>query len=87
MAPQFKSPDPSKFDYEAYKKYIEEKLPVESPQMFGMHPNAEIGYLTLQCETLFDTILSITAGAGGSGVGSKDDVIMNLITDFKTRAP
>jgi dynein heavy chain len=31
LAPLFKSPDPSKFDYEAYKKYIEEKLPVESP--------------------------------------------------------
>ena len=55
--------------------------------MFGMHPNAEIGYLTLQCETLFDTILSITAGGSGGGGGSKDDVIMNLITDFKTRAP
>ena len=55
--------------------------------MFGMHPNAEIGYLTLQCEDLFDIILSITAGGGGGGGGSKDDTIMNLITDFKTRAP
>ena len=27
----FKSPDPSKFDYEAYRKYIEEKLPIEAP--------------------------------------------------------
>ena len=52
-----------------------------------MHPNAEIGYLTLQCETIFDTILSITAGGGGGGGGSKDDMIMNLINDFKTRAP
>lgn len=50
LAPLFKSPDPSRFDYEAYKKYIEEKLPVESPPMFGMHPNAEIGYLTQTCE-------------------------------------
>lgn len=83
----FKSPDPNKLDYEGYRKYIEEKLPAEVPQMFGMHPNAEIGYLTLQCETLFDTILSITAGGSGGGGGSKDDVIMNLITDFKTRAP
>lgn len=83
----FKSPDPNKLDYEGYRKYIEEKLPAEVPQMFGMHPNAEIGYLTLQCETLFDTILSITAGGSGGGGGSKDDAIMNLITDFKTRAP
>ena len=45
-APGFKSPDPAKFDREAYRKYIEEKLPIESPNMFGLHPNAEIGYLT-----------------------------------------
>jgi len=46
LAPGFKSPDPVKFDREAYRKYIEEKLPPEIPQMFGLHPNAEIGYLT-----------------------------------------
>lgn len=45
----FKNPDPSKLDYEGYRKYIEEKLPPEVPQVFGMHPNAEIGYLTATC--------------------------------------
>ena len=54
--------------------------------MFGMHPNAEIGYLTLQCETIFDTILSIEGGSGGAG-GSADDAIMNLILDLKGRTP
>ena len=54
--------------------------------MFGMHPNAEIGYLTLQCETIFDTILSIQGGSGGSA-GSKDDLVMGLLTDFKNRTP
>ncbi len=54
--------------------------------MFGMHPNAEIGYLTLQCETLFDTILSIEGGTGGAG-GNKDDQTLAIIADFKTRAP
>lgn len=51
-----------------------------------MHPNAEIGYLTLQCESIFDTILSIQGGSGGAG-GSKDDMTMSLIADFKSRAP
>jgi dynein heavy chain len=68
----FKSPDPAKLDYEGYRKYIEEKVPPEVPQMFGMHPNAEIGYLTLQCETLFDTILEVEGGSGGGGGGNKD---------------
>jgi len=51
--PGFKSPDPMKFDREKYSNHIETALPVEVPQMFGLHPNAEIGYLTTQAETLF----------------------------------
>lgn len=46
LAHQFKSPDPNKADFEFYKNYIETKLPIESPGMFGLHANAEIGYLT-----------------------------------------
>lgn len=65
LAPLFKSPDAAKFDYEAYKKYIEEKLPIESPLLFGMHPNAEIGYLTIMCDTLFSTIQEVQGGSGG----------------------
>lgn len=38
-------PDPNKFAFEDYVKYIE-KLPTESPMMFGMHNNAEINFLT-----------------------------------------
>lgn len=59
LGPNFKSPDPAKFDYEAYRTYIETKLPIESPQMFGMHANAEIGYLTSMCDSLFGTILEV----------------------------
>lgn len=53
MAPGFKSPDPLKFDRSRYEEYIEKNLPAEIPQMFGLHPNAEIGYLTTQAEALF----------------------------------
>ncbi|KAF4714129.1 Dynein heavy chain 11, axonemal, partial [Perkinsus olseni] len=48
LAPGFKSPDANKLDYLAYTKYIDERMPPEAPQMFGLHPNAEIGYLTTQ---------------------------------------
>lgn len=46
LAPGFKIPDAAKFDYDKYKNFIETALPAEAPVMFGMHPNAEIGYLT-----------------------------------------
>ena len=37
--------DPNKNQFDDYVKYID-KLPNESPLMFGMHSNAEINYLT-----------------------------------------
>lgn len=85
LAPGFKSPDPLKFDREAYRKYIEEKLPIEQPQMFGLHPNAEIGYLTTTSETLFMTILSVQGGS--SSGGGEDDKIKNLIVSFTASLP
>jgi len=42
----FRAPDPAKFERANYVAYVEEKLPPEVPAMFGLHANAEIGYLT-----------------------------------------
>lgn len=55
----FKSPIPNKFDREKYVQYVEKELPAESPQMFGLHPNAEIGYNTAAGDALFEQILLI----------------------------
>jgi dynein heavy chain len=85
LAPGFKSPDPLKFDREAYRKYIEEKLPAEQPQMFGLHPNAEIGYLTTQSETLFATIMSVQGGSGAGG--SDDSKVKQIIISFLQQLP
>jgi dynein heavy chain, axonemal len=85
MQPGFRSPDPLKFDREAYRKYIEEKLPAEEPKMFGLHPNAEIGYLTTQGETLFFTIASVSGGtSSGAGDNSK---VKGFITQFLEQLP
>lgn len=35
--------------------------------MFWMHPNAEIGYLTTMCDTLFSTILEVQGGGSTGG--------------------
>ena len=84
----FKSPDPAKFDREAYRKYVEEKLPQEAPQMFGLHPNAEIGYLTTQGETLFEFILAVQGGGSGGGGGrKKEDIVKDFIRKFLEQLP
>ncbi|KAI1242776.1 hypothetical protein IHE44_0000324, partial [Lamprotornis superbus] len=37
---------PTKSDYDGYSKYIAEMLPSESPVLYGLHPDAEMGFLT-----------------------------------------
>lgn len=75
LAPGFVSPNVRLSQYEDYRDEIEHKLPMEAPQLFGMHPNAEIGYLSTSTDSLFSTIIEIAgtggiSGGGGSGNGS-----------------
>lgn len=35
--------------------------------MFGLHPNAEINYLTSMCDSVFNTIMNISGKVGGEG--------------------
>ncbi|CAL1157217.1 unnamed protein product [Cladocopium goreaui] len=60
LAPGFKSPDASKLEYTAYQKFIEERFPPEMPQLFGLHPNAEIGFLTSQGINIFKTVQMVS---------------------------
>lgn len=53
--------------------------------MFGLHPNAEIGYLTLQTETLFSTIQSVSGG--GAGGGGSDAVVKEMINTILSTLP
>jgi dynein heavy chain len=43
------TPSPSS----GYHQYIEDALPDESPTLYGLHSNAEIGFLTATSERLF----------------------------------
>lgn len=73
LAPHFKNPDPHKFNYDKYVNFIEEGLPQETPAVYGMHTNAEIGYLNNQCSDLLSTILEVQAGSVGAGGKGGDE--------------
>ena len=76
LAPGFAIPP--NMDYNGYHVYIDEQLPPESPNLYGLHPNAEIGFLTATSENLFKTILELqprdSAGAGGGGQTREEKV-------------
>ena len=79
LAPGF--PVPSNSDYKGYHTYIDEVLPPESPYLYGLHPNAEIGFLTATSDNLFKTVLEMQprdAGGGEGGGGTREEKVCYL---------
>jgi len=84
----FPAPSPTELDYEGYRNYIETDMVPEAPPLFGLHPNAEIGYLTVTANTLCDTILQMSgASSGGDGSGDSSSKVQSVMTDLLERLP
>ena len=75
-APGFTAPPNT--DYNGYRAYVDESLPPESPYLYGLHPNAEIGFLTQTSDEMFRTVLEMqprdTSGAGSAGATREERV-------------
>ncbi|XP_025057963.1 dynein heavy chain 9, axonemal [Alligator sinensis] len=91
LAPGF--PLPGNMDYNSYHQYIDDVLPAESPYLYGLHPNAEIGFLTQTSEKLFRTVLEMqphdtNVGEGGGATREEkvkaalDEILEKLTDEF-----
>jgi len=89
LAPGFKVPDVSGMRFEDVNEYVVTSLPREGPPMFGLHPNAEIGYLTNVAEDLFSTILSLSGGGsgGGSSGAAGNNAVRNTLNALLEQLP
>ena len=85
-------------DYVGYHNYINNNLPQvvvvassqesnhvqESPHLYGLHPNAEIGFLTATSEKLFKTVFELQpreSGSGGGATSTREEKV-TIITMF-----
>ena len=65
-------------------------MPRESPQLYGLHTNAEIGFLTTNSENLFKTVFELQPRElKGCEVGgmSRDDKVKSIIDDIMEKMP
>eukprot|EP00698_Gefionella_okellyi_P021190 TRINITY_DN679_c0_g2_i1.p1 TRINITY_DN679_c0_g2~~TRINITY_DN679_c0_g2_i1.p1 ORF type:complete len:4462 (-),score=1316.63 TRINITY_DN679_c0_g2_i1:16-13401(-) len=75
--------------YKDYCDYFEESIHDESPIMFGMHPNAQVGVRTARAAEMFKTVVDMRPTvSGGSGAGmSMQDLVKLVVDDVNEKLP
>nr|XP_006007896.1 PREDICTED: dynein heavy chain 11, axonemal [Latimeria chalumnae] len=88
LAPGFEAPP--NLDYIGYHKYIDEKIPSESPVLYGLHPNAEIEFLTVISDSLFRTLLEMQPRDSSIREGSAhtaEEKVKSILDDILEKLP
>ncbi|KAJ8266677.1 hypothetical protein GJAV_G00133350 [Gymnothorax javanicus] len=71
--------------------YVEEieGLPLaNTPEVFGLHPNAEIGYYTQAARDMWTNLIDLQPQTGESGGGiSRDEYISQVARDIQSKLP
>nr|QWY73219.1 dynein heavy chain 5 [Hofstenia miamia] len=73
---------------EEFRNAIENLPLVDTPKVFGLHPNADITYQTNTANNVLDTILSIQPKDSGAGGGeTRESVVYRLCSEFLEKLP
>ncbi|GAA49452.1 dynein heavy chain 5 axonemal [Clonorchis sinensis] len=73
---------------EEYQAYIEGLPLFDSPECFGLHPNADITYSTNTTNSMLDTIVSIQPKDSGGGTGeTRESNVYRLANEILEKVP
>jgi len=82
----YKVPDGN--DIDVFRQAIEVLPATESPEIFGLHANADITFRTLQVQEGISTILdTMPKGGGGGGGLSREEIVDKICEDLLAKAP
>jgi dynein heavy chain len=75
-------------DIASVREFVD-KLPLQdSPEVFGLHPNASITFDKKETAYLIDTIISAQPRTGGSSDGKRpEDVVAEMAVDIQSKLP
>ncbi|XP_071372237.1 dynein axonemal heavy chain 11 isoform X2 [Centroberyx affinis] len=88
MCPGFLAPP--FMDYSGYHSYIDDHLPSENPTLYGLHPNAELEFLTVTSDSLLRTLLDLQPQDSSWGEGasqSTEEKVTSVLDDILEKLP
>ena len=80
---------PHSSDNEEFQAFIKNFPSVDSPEIFGLHPNADLTFRNKEVTQLLTTILDTQpkSGGGGGGGKSREDVVCDKCSELLESAP
>ncbi|XP_069464857.1 dynein axonemal heavy chain 8 [Ambystoma mexicanum] len=73
---------------EQYLEIIQSLPAVDTPQVFGLHPNADITYQSNTAAEVLDTITNIQPKEGGGGAGeTRETIVYRIAHDMQEKLP
>uniref|UniRef100_A0AAQ5ZFV7 Dynein axonemal heavy chain 11 n=1 Tax=Amphiprion ocellaris TaxID=80972 RepID=A0AAQ5ZFV7_AMPOC len=76
--------------FSGYHDFIDEMLPHESPVHYGLHPNAEIEFLTVTSDNLFHTLLEMQSPDAVMGEGASqtlEEKVKTILDEVLEKLP
>ena len=72
---------------DSYLDYIDTLPLANTPEVFGLHTNAEIGYFTRATKDMWTQLIELQPQTGEAGTGiSREEFIGNIASDIEVSA-
>mmetsp|Transcript_5388 Transcript_5388/g.12712 ORF Transcript_5388/g.12712 Transcript_5388/m.12712 type:complete len:4322 (-) Transcript_5388:507-13472(-) len=79
---------PDSNDIDTFRHAIEQLPGTESPEIFGLHSNADVTFRTLQVQQAVVTILDTMPKGGGGGSGlSREEIVDKICEELLSKVP
>ena len=79
---------PAMGPHENYTAAIDALPIVQNPEVFGLHPNADISYYTNNTKAIWRDLIDLQPRVGGTGTGiSREEFIANVARDVQGKIP